>query len=69
MSISHPLRTAPPSLKHITDYSFRHVTAKQLDNGIPVFVLDAGVQDVIRIELIFRKPGFDVSTQIGRAHV
>ncbi len=59
MSENIAIRTQAPPLKHITDFSFRHVEKTKLDNGIPVYTLNAGVQDVIRVELIFRNPAFD----------
>src|SRR5215218_5328211 len=54
-------RTLPPALKSITDFSFRHVEKAMLDNGIPVYFLNAGVQEVVKVELIFRNPAFDVN--------
>ena len=32
-----------------------------LDNGIPVYFLNAGVQEVVKVELIFRNPSFDAN--------
>jgi len=52
-------RTLPPPLQSITDFSFRHVEKTMLDNGIPVYFLNAGVQEVVKVELIFRNPVFD----------
>ena len=31
-----------------------------LDNGIPVYAINAGFQDLVKIELIFFNEGFDV---------
>jgi zinc protease len=52
-------RSVPPSLKSISDFSFKRVEKTTLDNGIPVYFLNAGVQEVIRVELIFRNPAFN----------
>ncbi len=59
--MSEPIisRLQPPPLQHITDFSFKHVEKSTLDNGIPVYVLNAGIQDVLRVELIFRNPAFN----------
>jgi len=54
-------RTVPPALQSITDFSFKHVEKKLLDNGIPVYVLNAGVQEVVKVELIFKNPAFNQS--------
>jgi len=52
-------RNIPPALKSITDFSFRHIERTMLDNGIPVYFMNAGVQEVIKLELIFRNPTFN----------
>ena len=57
-------RSIQPPLHHITDFSFQQIEKTSLDNGIPVYFLNAGVQDVIRVELIFRNPAFDPSNPL-----
>ena len=52
-------RTVPPALQSITDFSFKHIEKTLLDNGIPVYVLNAGVQEVVKVELIFKNPAFN----------
>lgn len=52
-------RTTPPALKSITDFSFRHIEKTNLDNGIPVYFMDAGVQDVVKVEFLFSNPAFN----------
>ncbi|CAN5488230.1 pitrilysin family protein [soil metagenome] len=52
-------RSNPPSLQQIEDFSFQHVEKRKLDNGIPVFIMNAGVQDVLKAELIFTNPAFN----------
>jgi zinc protease len=54
-------RSVPPPLKSITDFSFKHIEKATLDNGIPVYYLNAGVQDVVKVELIFRNTAFNRS--------
>ncbi len=54
-------RTQPPALKSITDFTMRQVEIISLDNGTPVFVMNAGVEDVLKVEFIFRNPAFDLS--------
>ena len=44
-------RSIPPALKSITDFSFKHIEKTTLDNGIPVYYLNAGVQDVVKVVL------------------
>ena len=61
MSEAIASRSIPPPLKEITDFSFKHVEKRKLDNGIPVYILNAGVQDLLKVELLFRNPAFDAS--------
>src|SRR6476620_2701428 len=51
-------RSVPPALKSITDFSFKKIEKMSLDNGIPVYFLNAGVQDVVKVELVFINPAF-----------
>jgi zinc protease len=54
-------RSVQPALQSISDFSFRHVEKVSLDNGIPVYFLNAGVQEVVKVELIFMNPAFNPS--------
>ena len=46
-------RTAPPAFKQIENISFVEANKYVLKNNIPVFVVNAGEQDLVRIEFIF----------------
>lgn len=46
-------RTITPEFRQVEDINFLKPEKKQLDNGIPVFIINAGKQDLVRIELIF----------------
>ena len=59
MSESSLNRIQAPALKSITDFAMKQVEIISLDNGIPVYVLDAGVEDVLKVEFIFRNPAFN----------
>jgi zinc protease len=52
MSITLDRHTPPPS-KPITDISIEEVEKSRLDNGIPVYSLNAGFQDLVKVELLF----------------
>ena len=60
MSADTVSRSFPPVLKPIDDFTFRHVETGSLDNGVPVYVLNGGVQEVVKLELIFRNPAFNI---------
>lgn len=46
-------RTIAPDFKQVNDIHFIHPQAQQLDNGIKVFTINAGKQELVRIEFIF----------------
>jgi len=46
-------RTIAPAFKQISDINFIQPNSKQLANGLPVYVLNAGEQELVRIEFIF----------------
>ncbi len=46
-------RTEAPPFRPIDKISFTHAAKHELSNGIPVYTVDAGTQEVTRIEFIF----------------
>lgn len=48
-------RTAPPVIHDAIEFDFKlpPINTVQLDNGLPLYWLDAGVQDVVQIDWIF----------------
>jgi zinc protease len=54
-------RTITPEFRQVNDINFLEPKKQQLDNGIPVFTINAGKQDLIRIELIFDNVNWDVT--------
>src|SRR4051812_46276248 len=52
-------RVTPPSLKPINEISIKQVEKSALDNGIPLYIMNAGTQEVITVELIFMNPSFN----------
>jgi predicted Zn-dependent peptidase len=52
-------RTILPSVNEISDVELIRATEKKLGNGIPVYSVNAGSQELVRIELIFNA-GFTV---------
>ena len=52
-------RKAVPEFKPIGNIKIREAEKTWLDNGIPVYSINAGFQDIIKIELIFFNDGFD----------
>lgn len=51
--IKHPERTKGPGFAPIDDIDFIPVNEFKLPNGIPVSLMEAGSQDVTRIDLVF----------------
>jgi zinc protease len=49
----------PPSTKAIDKILIQEVEKGNLDNGIPVYWLNAGFQDVVKVELIFPNAAFN----------
>jgi len=54
-------RTLAPESRQIEDISFIKPVKYVLDNGIPAFVVNAGQQDLVRIEFIFENVNWDGS--------
>ena len=46
-------RTKQPSFKEITNLVYPKAETKKLDNEIPVCLIDAGTEDILKIEFIF----------------
>src|SRR6185436_6538849 len=51
-------RKIQPPLQDIREVLVQQVEKKKLDNGIPLYTLNAGVQEVVKVELIFKNPKF-----------
>ena len=54
-------RTLAPESKQIDQIYFIEPLRQQLDNGIPVFTINAGKQELVRIEFIFDNVNWDPS--------
>jgi zinc protease len=52
-------RTLAPESKQVSDINFIKPLKQQLDNGIPVFTVNAGQQELVRIEFIFKNVNWD----------
>jgi zinc protease len=52
-------RTLAPESKQISEIHFLKPIAQHLDNGIPVFTVNAGQQELVRIEFVFRNVNWD----------
>jgi len=46
-------RTKQPDFKEITNLVYPKAEIKKLDNEIPVYLIDAGTEDILKIEFIF----------------
>lgn len=48
-------RTVPPEIRDAVDFDFKlpPINKHSLDNGLPLYWLDAGVQDVIQVDWVF----------------
>jgi len=53
-------RTIAPEFKQIEEISLIQASPRLLDNGIKLFVVDAGEQELVRIEFIFRNVNWDL---------
>jgi len=49
-----PDRSQAPPLQQITNLQFIQPVVYQLDNDIPVYEINLGTQDVIKLEIIFK---------------
>jgi zinc protease len=54
-------RTLAPESKQVSEINFIKPLAQHLDNGIPVFTINAGQQELVRIDFIFKNVNWDVS--------
>ncbi|MEJ7558932.1 MAG: pitrilysin family protein [Pedobacter sp.] len=54
-------RTLAPESKQVSEINFLRPIAQHLDNGIPVFTVNAGQQELVRIEFVFRNVNWDVA--------
>lgn len=54
-------RTIAPEFKQVNDINFLSPKEQQLSNGIKVFTIDAGKQELVRIEFIFQNVNWDSS--------
>lgn len=54
-------RTLVPDSMQVNDIKFIAPQKQQLNNGIPVYTINAGKQDLVRIEFIFGNVNFDVN--------
>lgn len=52
-------RTTAPDFKQVNDINFIEPTKQELDNGIKVFTVNAGEQELVRIEFIFENVNWD----------
>src|SRR5258708_21352869 len=54
-------RITPPEPKEIETIKIQQAEKSLLDNGIPVYGINAGFQDLVKIELLFENGSFDPS--------
>jgi len=52
-------RSLQPAIRPVDQVSVMHARRFDLDNGIPVYAITAGFQDLIKLELIFPNKNFD----------
>lgn len=52
-------RTLAPESKQVDEIKFIEPLKQKLDNGIPVFTINAGQQELVRIEFIFENVNWD----------
>lgn len=65
-------RTLVPESKQVNDINFISPKKQQLDNGIRVFTINAGKQELVRIEFVFENVNWDQSKPlqaIGVSHL
>ena len=54
-------RKIAPDFKQVSNINFIHPSLKTLDNGLPVYSVFSGDQDLVRMEFIFENVNWDVS--------
>jgi len=57
-------RTVAPAFKQVNDINFIKPTAKQLKNGLPVYIVNAGEQELVRIEFIFENVNWNAKKSL-----
>lgn len=65
-------RTLVPESKQVNDINFLSPLKQELDNGIKVFTVNAGKQELVRIEFVFENVNWDLSKPlqaIGVSHL
>jgi len=65
-------RTLAPESLQVNEIKFLEPLAQHLDNGIPVFTINAGKQELVRIEFIFENVNWDASKPlqaVGVSHL
>lgn len=65
-------RKLAPESKQVEEIRFIEPLRQQLDNGIPVFIINAGEQELVRVEFIFHNINWDASKPlqaIGASHL
>ena len=62
-------RTLAPESKQIDEIHFIEPLEQKLDNGIPVFTINAGKQELVRIEFIFDNVNWDPSRPLEAVSV
>lgn len=53
-------RTLAPDFKQVSTINFIHPKKNNLDNGVPVFTIYSGEQDLVRIEFIFENVNWNL---------
>ncbi|KLT65425.1 pitrilysin family protein [Pedobacter sp. BMA] len=53
-------RQQAPDFKQVSTINFIHPEKQQLDNGVPVFTVYSGEQDLVRIEFIFNNVNWSI---------
>lgn len=51
--MEHPIRNTQPEIKTIEKISIAGIERIVLDNGIPLYIINAGQQDLIKFEILF----------------
>jgi len=54
-------RTSAPDFKQVEHIDLIHAESLILDNGLKAFIVNAGEQELVRVELIFKNVNWDVS--------
>lgn len=65
-------RTLAPESKQVDEINFIEPLKQQLDNGIPVFTINAGKQELVRVEFVFENVNWDLSKPlqaVGVSHL